>query len=53
MGMARNRELFFAHLCPQALDLIFLDFNSSNLYKFISQLENVKIIVNLVPSTAV
>lgn len=50
--MARNKKIFFTHVCPQTLDLIFLYFNSSNLYKFISKLKNANIIVNLVPSIA-
>lgn len=31
--MARNKEMFFAYLYPETLDLIFLDLNSSTLYK--------------------
>lgn len=49
---ARNKEMFFAHFYPQTLDPIFLDFNSSTLYKFILKLKNAKIFVNVVPSAA-
>lgn len=44
MVMARNKEMFFAYLYPNTLDLIFLDFNSSTLYKFILKLKSAKII---------